>query len=118
MAIAAVEGNSSFSVRFFPGNRDSILVPVREIATALVTDVSYNNGWILAHSHTGASAELSIDDEKSTCVLSWLGTILEKPLVDHWIYSLSHGEFLSVMEDDPALFTPRVRFGIDGSAGR
>lgn len=113
LAIAAIHNANNYSIRFFPGEHDSILVPIQEIASALVNDTAYENGWILAHSHTGSEAKMSDDDERTTCVLSWLGNLLQKPLVDHWIFSLSHGQFLSVADDFPGTLTPRIRFGIE-----
>lgn len=112
IAIAAVGSDDNFSVRFFPGYAaDEIEVPVCAIVHSLVTDPAYENGWILAHSHTNGLIKLSKADMRVTCSLAWMSDLLEVPLVDHWIFDAGTDRMAAVSTVWPSLLEPKIQFG-------
>jgi len=111
MAIAAISGDDSFSLRFFRGYAEEVEVPVCNVIHALVTDPAYENGWILAHSHMNGVLRISKADMQTTCSLAWISDLLEVPMVDHWIFDPIRSQAISVSVAWPSLLEPKVQFG-------
>jgi len=112
MAIAAVSSHDSYSVRVFPGyGPDEVEVPVCAIIHALVTDPAYENGWVLAHSHTNGLLTASQSDLRATCALAWVADLMEVPLVDHWLFDPPSDQMMAMSVTMPRVLEPRVSFG-------
>lgn len=113
LAIVGVQGDDDFSIRFFPGiSDDCVDVPLRSVISAMITDYAFENGWILAHSHTNASCHFSEADIAITCTLAWISRAVDSPLVDHWLFDMENGVFISASVVKPTILDPKVQFGL------
>ena len=120
VGIAAVKSSGNCSFRFWSDQSDYnySYIPVAEITRLLCNDDIYEYGWVFCHSHTGRDPDPSEDDDKATCLLAWLGKILDRPLVDHWIFAadgdgipnISRSNFYSYSARKPKTLSPRLVF--------
>jgi len=120
IAIAAVKstGNSSFRFICDETTSNSAFVPIDSIVRLLSNDDIYDYGWVFCHSHTNQDPSPSDEDDKTTCILSWIGKMIDKPLVDHWVYGLDEdnaslansANFYSYSINRPTCLSPRLVF--------
>ena len=117
-AIIGVVGHGDHAFRIWTegSDEDSIRVPFADIVQILSADPeAFGYGWVFAHTHS-LSKEPSSADHSATCALSWLGKLLDIPLVDHWIFTMQNPNIYSYSQTASEFLSPSVRFEIDDDA--
>lgn len=94
--------------QYLVGDEEKVFIPSHIVAQTLI-DEDYELGWVLAHIHPTKTANPSKNDIVTTNTLAWLGQLMNRPLIDHWIFGHDQS-FFSFRNTIPKALTPRVHF--------
>lgn len=85
LAILAMQGAGDMTLSMIPDRTHCKKIEI-QLRRVLHQVADFESGWILAHNHPGRDAFPSERDKETTMVMAFLGDLLERPLVDHWIF--------------------------------
>jgi len=113
-AIIGAAGTADHAFRIWSshGTDHYIEVPFTEIVQVLSADTrAYEFGWVFAHTHK-LNNKPSEEDNEATCALSWFSSLLELPMVDHWVFNMSGPSLYSYSKEAKEFLSPSIRFEV------